>query len=136
MYDILELNGWRMKILTYIIRKTVLYYPKSFFAALGLVWLIVEPIIGLTKIPIDLSYSQLTLCAIGLGVVWLVVDGFLISGFYRIKTNSIVVVLTQKSPSNTEIFLNKMGGKQYRLMTSLIVRLTRDIFPQIAYTEY
>jgi hypothetical protein len=70
-----------MKILTYIIRKTVLYYPKSFFAALGLVWLIVEPIIGLTKIPIDLSYSQLTLCAIGLGVVWLVVDGFLISGF-------------------------------------------------------
>lgn len=59
------------------------YYPRSALATLGLFWLVIEPIIGLTGESIDLTYWQLFGWSAGLGVIWLVVDGLWGSGFLK-----------------------------------------------------
>lgn len=59
------------------------YYCRSFLTTLGLLWLIVEPIIGLTKISLNLSYAQLLSFSFVGGTLWFFIDGFFISGFMR-----------------------------------------------------
>jgi len=67
------------------------YYPRSVFATLGLFWLVIEPIIGLTGKIIDLTYWQLFGWSAGFGIIWLVIDGLWFSGFLKqnieIKSN-------------------------------------------------
>ena len=45
------------------------YYPQSVLATLGLFWLVIEPIIGLTGESIHLTYWQLFGWSAGLGVI-------------------------------------------------------------------
>ena len=73
------------------IKAAIWYYPRSVFATLGLFWLVIEPIIGLTGKSIDLTYWQLFGWSAAFGIVWLVVDGLWFSGFLKqsieIKSN-------------------------------------------------
>lgn len=59
------------------------YYPRSFLATLGLLWLFIEPVLGLTGKTIDLTYCQLLGGSATLGIVWLIIDGVCFSGFFR-----------------------------------------------------
>lgn len=59
------------------------YYPRSVFATLGMFWLVIEPIIGLAGKSIDLTYWQLFGLSAGFGIVWLMIDGLLFSGFLK-----------------------------------------------------
>ena len=67
------------------------YYPRSVFATLGMFWLIIEPIIGLTGKSIDLTYWQLFGWSAAFGIIWLIIDGIWFSGFLKhsieIKSN-------------------------------------------------
>ena len=67
------------------------YYPRSVFATLGLFWLVIEPIIGLTGKSIDLTYWQLFGWSAAFGIIWLIIDGIWFSGFLKhsieIKSN-------------------------------------------------
>ena len=67
------------------------YYPRSVFATLGLFWLVIEPIIGLTGKSIDLTYWQLFGWSAVFGIIWLIFDGLWFSGFLKqsieIKSN-------------------------------------------------
>lgn len=67
------------------------YYPRSVLATLGLFWLIIEPIIGLTGKSIALTYWQLLVLSALSGIIWLIVDGSYFSGFLKqsieIKSN-------------------------------------------------
>lgn len=74
-------------MIAYLLKKTAWYYPRSFFAALGAIWLFVEPVLGLTGNTVDLSYGELILYAFLAGLVWLFIDGIWISGFYRTDIN-------------------------------------------------
>lgn len=73
------------------IKRAVWYYPRSVFATLGLFWLVIEPIIGLTGKTIDLTYWQLFGWSAAFGIVWLIIDGLWFSGFLtqsiEIKSN-------------------------------------------------
>lgn len=73
------------------LKTAALYYPRSVFAMLGLFWLIIEPIIGLTGKSIDLTYWQLLGWSAAFGIVWLLIDGIWFSGFLKqsieIKSN-------------------------------------------------
>lgn len=73
------------------IKRAVWYYPRSVFATLGLFWLVIEPIIGLTGKTIDLTYWQLFGWSAAFGIVWLIIDGLWFSGFLKqsieIKSN-------------------------------------------------
>lgn len=85
-------------MLNHILKMICWRYPSSFFAVFGAFWLIVEPIIGLTGISINLKYWQLVLLSAVVGVIWLIIDGYYISGFLRksieIKSNSFDTVIT------------------------------------------
>lgn len=59
------------------------YYPRSVFATLGMFWLIIEPIIGLTGKSIDLTYWQLFGWSAAFGIIWLIIDGIWFSGFLK-----------------------------------------------------
>jgi len=73
------------------LKTAVWYYPRSVFATLGLFWLVIEPIIGLTGKSIDLTYWQLFGWSAAIGVAWLVIDGLWFSGYLKqrieIKSN-------------------------------------------------
>lgn len=77
-------------VITFL-KKIAWYYPKSVFAALGLFWLIIEPIIGLTGNTINLTYWQLFGLSASIGVVWFIVDGLWFAGYLKnrieIKSN-------------------------------------------------
>ena len=67
------------------LKAAVLYYPRSAFAALGLMWLVIEPAIGLTGNALDLTYWQVLGWSAALGVVWLMIDGLRFAGFLKQK---------------------------------------------------
>ena len=69
-------------VITFL-KKIAWYYPKSVFAALGLFWLVIEPIIGLTGNTINLSYWQLFGLSASIGVIWFILDGILFSGYLK-----------------------------------------------------
>lgn len=73
------------------IKAVIWYYLRSVFATLGLFWLVIEPIIGLTGESVDLTYWQLFGWSVAVGIVWLVVDGLWFSGYLKqsieIKSN-------------------------------------------------
>jgi len=73
------------------IKTAAWYYPRSVFATLGLFWLVIEPIIGLTGKSIDLTYWQLFGWSAVFGIIWLIFDGLWFSGFLKqsieIKSN-------------------------------------------------
>lgn len=74
-----------------VLKTAAWYYPRSVFATLGMFWLIIEPIIGLTGKSIDLTYWQLFGWSAAFGIIWLVIDGIWFSGFLKhsieIKSN-------------------------------------------------
>lgn len=58
-------------------------YPKSIFTVLGAFWLVIDPAIGLTGKSINLKYWQLLLFSAMAGILWMIIDGYYISGFFR-----------------------------------------------------
>lgn len=74
-----------------VLKTAAWYYPRSVFATLGMFWLIIEPIIGLTGKSIDLTYWQLFGWSAAFGIIWLIIDGIWFSGFLKhsieIKSN-------------------------------------------------
>lgn len=66
-----------------ILKTAAWYYPRSVFATLGLFWLVVEPVAGLTDKSIDLTYWQLFGWSAAFGIVWLIIDGLWFSGFLK-----------------------------------------------------
>ena len=66
-----------------MLKSAAWYYPRSVFATLGLFWLVIEPVIGLTGKSIDLTYWQLFGASAAFGLVWLVIDGLYFSGFFK-----------------------------------------------------
>lgn len=70
-------------MLVSILKRAAWRYPGAAFAALGLIWLLLEPVIGLTGSTIELTYWQLIGAAAILGAVWIVIDGFWVSGFLK-----------------------------------------------------
>jgi len=81
------------------LKKILIYLPQSIFATLGLFWLIIEPIIGLTGHSVNLSYIQLFGYSMFFGFCWLFVDGLIVSGFLK---NGIEI---KSSGFDTRIFI-------------------------------
>lgn len=73
------------------LKTAALHYPRSVFATLGLFWLVIEPIIGLTGKSIALTYWHLFWWSAAVGIIWLLIDGIWFSGFLKqsieIKSN-------------------------------------------------
>ena len=73
----------RIELILTKLKRAAWAYPRSVFATLGLFWLIIEPIIGLTGESIDLTYWGLFGWSALFGLVWLSVDGLWFSGFLK-----------------------------------------------------
>ena len=73
----------RIELLLTMLKRAAWSYPRSVFATLGIFWLIIEPIIGLTGESIDLTYWELFCGSAVFGLAWLSVDGLWLSGFLR-----------------------------------------------------
>lgn len=73
------------------LKTAVWHYPRSVFETLGLFWLVIEPVIGLSGKTIDLTYWQLFSLSAIFGFLWLLIDGLWFSGFFKqiieIKSN-------------------------------------------------
>lgn len=66
-----------------IVKRTAWYYPRAVFTTLGLFWLVIEPIIGLTGNSLNLTYWELFRAAAIFGLVWFFIDGYFVSGYLR-----------------------------------------------------
>ncbi len=59
------------------------YFPKSFLASFGVIWLFTEAYMAISKNNVDLSFGEYFLLSCLLGVVWFAIDGFFVSGFFK-----------------------------------------------------
>ncbi|MGE4536364.1 MAG: macro domain-containing protein [Desulfovibrio sp.] len=84
------------KIFLTTLKTAVSHYPSYFLKTFGLLWGFIEPIIALASTTlatesIKLTYGQLFVFSIFISLVWLMIDGILVTGFLKqsisIKSN-------------------------------------------------